>query len=172
MAETTEKTHIDGVDSERVLVTHTSRSSESIIKEGHVEREKTLGGVRKNGKIGRDGVKKFERGERGGGLDRRKEGRNFLANVCGGLAEEAVVDENLVGSGAGGGRRGNQGAIMEVATTPKVHGGSIPMIRNKHIERELDGGEFMVLGAGRKKLGPDGQKGDIKGPKVFKGGLD
>ena len=59
-----------------------------------------------------------------------------------------------------------------MATTPKVNRSSGPVVRNKQVMGEFNGGEKVVFRARGEKAGPDGQKGDIKGPKFFKGRFD
>ena len=59
-----------------------------------------------------------------------------------------------------------------MAAAPKVDRSRIPVVNDVHVKLSADGGEReVVLGGIFEKGGPDGQKGDVEGPNIFKGQL-
>ena len=103
LAEATEKTLLDLVDTKRVLVSHSSRGGKSVVEKGHVKGEEALGSTGVSGNVSGKDIKKFTGGKRGRGERRDlfsdKKGGDLLAHVFDSLVKETIGDKNLVGLG-------------------------------------------------------------------------
>ena len=132
-----------------VLMSHAARGGKGVVDKRHVENEEGLGGMGQTLQILGHGSEKIERGSgrKTGLVDLEKVG-NFFTDLVGRVIEVNIVDQNFVDLGADRGRKGDQPAVGEVATTPKIDRSRISVVADVHIDPDVKVGEQVVVGGG------------------------
>ena len=90
-----------------------------------------------------------------------------------GILEVNVLNNDLVGLSARGRRDRHDNTIREVPRPKKIHGGSIPVVRDAHVASEVNVRQVKIIERGAlKKLGANRKQRNIEGPIVLQSRLN